>query len=169
MLWSACACKRVQAVRNRIKAFVFLSVLALTSSKGMCSEWNALPQNNNQIAASFKNDDGGLLVVACDTTTKTISIRLDEPRAHWRTGVPMSWITKADAGAAFVPSNGIVIAPTQIIVKDQSKLDIQTMGQARSFFMVDVGHYSRIFPATNFKNAISSVLNACGEHWLQGS
>jgi hypothetical protein len=119
------------------------------------------------VAADSKNDDGGTLIIACNITTKIISIRLEEPRAHWQAGAPMQWITKADSGTAFVVSKGIVTAPTRIIVRAQSKLDILTMGQAKSFFIIDVGNYSRIFPATNYKDAVSSVLHACGQHWLQ--
>jgi hypothetical protein len=159
--------KGTQAMRNKAKSFIFLLALTLASSRVICSEWKTLPRNDKSpmVAASSKNDDGGTLVVMCDTTTKIISIELDEPRAHWQTGAPISWITKADAGADFVPSTGIVIAPMRIIVKAQSTFDIRTMGQAKMFFIIDVGHYSRIFPAVNFKKAIDSVLHACGEHW----
>ena len=152
---------------GKTKLFIFVLALALTSSRAMCSEWKPLPRNDSSstVAAGSKNDDGGMLVVACDTTTKTISIELDEPRAHWQIGTPMPWITKADAATEFVPSKGIVIAPTRIIVKAQSAFDIRTMGRAKMFFIVDVGHYSRIFPMTNFKTTIDSVLHACGDHW----
>jgi len=159
--------KGIQAMRNKTKSFIFLLALTLASSKAMCSEWNTLPRDDKSplVAASYKNDDGGMLVVRCDTTSKIISIGLEEPRAHWQTGAPMPWITKADAGAEFVPSRGFVIAPTRIIVKAQSNLDIRTMGQAKNFFIVDVGDYSRIFPTVNFKKAIGQVLHACGDHW----
>lgn len=152
---------------HKIKALIFVLALALTSSKVICSEWKMLPQNDKSalVAASAKNDDGGMLVVSCNATTKIISIELDEPRAHWQTGTPMPWITKADAGADFVPSTGIVIAPTRIVVKAQSTFDIRIMGKAKTFFIVDVGYYSRIFPAANFKKEIGSVLHACGDHW----
>lgn len=168
MLALACPQKETEAVRKKIALFILSQALALTCSNAMCSEWDVLHQNDksHQVVASSKNDDGGMLVVACNITTKTISIALEEPRARWQTGVPMRWITKADAGTEFVPSNGIVVAPTRIIVKAQSKLDIQTMGKARSFFMVDVGHFSRIFSAVNFKNAVDSVLHACGDQEL---
>lgn len=151
---------------GKTKSLIFVLALALISSKVMCSEWKTLPRNdrNSTVAASSKNDDGGMLVVACNTNTKIISVELHEPRAHWQTGTPMSWITKADAGTDFVPSKGVVIAPTRIIVKAQSTFDIRAMERAKMFFIVDVGHYSRIFPMANFKKTIDSVLHACGDH-----
>ena len=152
---------------GKTRLFISALALALISSKAMCGEWKTLPRNDSgsTVAVSSENDDGGMLVVACDTNTKMISVELDEPRAHWQTGTPLSWITKADVGTEFVPSKGIVIAPTRIIVKAQSTFDIRAMGRAKMFFIVDVGHYSRIFPMTNFKTTIDSVLHACGDHW----
>jgi hypothetical protein len=159
--------KGTQAMGKKTKAIIFVLALAFTCSKVICNEWRTLPTNGKGqiVAASSENDDGGMLIVTCNTATKSISIELDEPRAHWQAGTSMAWITKADAGANFVPSTGIVIAPTRIVVNAQSKFDIRIMGQAKTFFIIDVGYYSRIFPAANFRKAIDSVLHACGDHW----
>lgn len=153
-------------MRYRAKLLAFVFVCAFTSVKAMGTGWKAVPPDNKsqQIAVSAKNDDGGKLVVLCDTATKTISIRLEEPRADWRIGAHMRWITKADAGAEFVPSAGIVTAPTRIIVTGESRRDIATMKQAKTFFIVDVGDFSRIFTADNFKKAVDLVLHACSDH-----
>lgn len=153
-------------MRRKTKIFVLMVVLTSSAARAMGGEWSALPWRHDSsiVSASVKNDDGGMLVVTCDTTSKVMSLRLDEPRARWQVGTPLSLITKADAGAAFVPSKGVVTAPTQIVVKAQSNRAIQTMGKAKVFFIVDVGDYSRIFSTSNFKTAIGSILHACGDH-----
>jgi hypothetical protein len=159
--------KGAQALGNKTKALIFVLALALNSSNAVCSEWRSFPQNDKSalVTVGTKADDGGMLVVSCNTTTKAISIELIEPRAHWQAGTPVSWTVKADAGADFVPSTGIAIGPTQIIVKAPSMLDIRVMGAAKTFFIVNVGYYSRIFTVANFKKEIDSVLRACGDHW----
>ena len=152
---------------NKAKALLFGSALALSSSNVICREWKLLTQKDESglIAAETESVDGGQLIVSCNTATKIISIELVEPRAHWQAGAPVSWTTKADARPDFVPSTGIAIGPTRIIVKEQSLVDIRVMGTAKAFFILNVGYYSRIFPVTNFKKEIDSVLRACGDHW----
>jgi hypothetical protein len=141
--------------------------LAFTIPRAFCGEWKMLPRINDNplVAANFKHDDGGTLVVMCDTNTKIVSIGLDEPRAHWQTGASMQLTTKADEGSELTPSTGLVIGPTRIVVKYQATFDLWTMSQAKNDFVVSVGDYARIFPAANFKTVVDPVLRACGDHF----
>jgi len=117
------------------------------------------------VAAGFKHDDGGALIVMCDTKAKLMSLGIEEPRASWTAGTPMEVTTKADIGKTNGPSHGVVIAPTRVIVKDDSTWDLSTMGDAQAFFAIGVGGYARIYPTENFRKAVDPVLAACGDHF----
>lgn len=153
-------------MRNKAQLLLCILVFVLSTSRAMCAEWKAVAQDgkSREVAVVAKNDDGGEIVVACNQATRMVSIRLDEPRAHWRAGTHMKWITKADEGTKFVPSAGIVTAPTHIVVQSDSILDISTMEKAKTFFIIDVGDYSRIFTAVRLKKSVDPVLRACGDH-----
>jgi hypothetical protein len=67
-----------------------------------------------------------------------------------------------DSGQQPSPSHGVITAPTQVILKHDVSFDVWTMEQAKGSFKMSVGDYARVFPATNFTNAVQPVLKACG-------
>ena len=117
------------------------------------------------VVAGFKHDDGGKLLVICDTGTRLISIGVEEPRAHWQPGTPMDVTTKADTGASNGPSHAVVIDPTRLIIKEHSTEDLRTMGQAKASFVMDAGGYARSYPMENFRTVVAPVLAACDGHF----
>jgi TPR repeat protein len=139
----------------------------LAASEAVPGEWGPWPSPKDSplVSAGFRHDDGGALVVMCDTSKRLISIGLEEPRAQWRTGEPMSVTTRADDGTQMQPSTGVVIGPTRLVVGEESTWDLHVMGQAKSFFAIGVGGYARIFPTVNFRKVTETVLRACGDHW----
>jgi len=144
-----------------VLAFVFFA------SEAIGAEWEPWPspQGSPLVAAGFNHDDGGTLLVICDTKQRLMSIMFNEPRATWKEGDRIEVTTRADDGSQMKPSAGIVIAPTRIVVKDESTWDLYTMGKARSFFATGVGGYARVWPLANFKKTTGPVLQACGDHW----
>jgi hypothetical protein len=127
--------------------------------------WGPWPSDLTAVAAGFKHDDGGALIIQCDKTKRFMSYVLEEPRAHWQKGAPISVTTKADDGATTGPSAGVVIGPTRLVVGEQSTWDIVTMGNAKTFFAIGDGVHARVFPTANFRTALDPVLRACGDHW----
>jgi adenosyl cobinamide kinase/adenosyl cobinamide phosphate guanylyltransferase len=89
----------------------------------------------------MKTLDGGFLTVVCDTTTHLIAIVIKEPRANWKVGEQINVITKDDTGVSNGTSHGVVRTPTFVVVKNESTLDLVTMGHAKKFFPVSAGDY----------------------------
>lgn len=142
--------------------------LALAGSGAMMAgEWGPWPTStdNPLVAAGFKHDDGGALIVMCDPKIKIVSIGIEEPRASWQPGATMNVITKSDDGAALPPSNGVVIAPTRLVIKYQATFDLWTMSNAKNIFAVSVGDYVRTYPTAKFREAVDPILRACGDHF----
>jgi len=127
--------------------------------------WGPWPSDLTAVAAGFKQDDGGTLIIQCDKSKRFMSYVLEEPRAHWQKGAPVSVTVRADDGSQTGPSTGVVIGQTRLIVGEQSIWDIVTMSTAKSFFAIGDGAYARIFPTANFRDALDPVLQACGAHW----
>jgi hypothetical protein len=152
------------ALRFVIGAALMTSLTTANAATGEWGPWPS-PKDSSFVVAGFKHDDGGALMVMCDPKTKLMSLGIEEPRANWAAGTPMEVITKADTGQSNGPSHGVAIAPTRIIVKDDSTWDLSTMGNAKASFATGVGGYARIYPTTNFKKAIDPVLTACGDHF----
>lgn len=130
-------------------------------------EWGPWPSAPDSpfVAAGFRHDDGGALVIMCNTKEKIMSLGIEEPRASWTPKTPMEVTTKADTGQTNGPSYGLAIAPTRVVVKDDSTWDLSTMGNARVFFAIGVGGYARIYPIANFRKFVDPVLAACGDHF----
>jgi hypothetical protein len=150
-----------------MKNYWCLIVFGLFASDAAGAEWAAWPrqQGSPMVAAGFKHDDGGTLLIVCDTQKRLMSILLSEPRATWKEGDTIKVTTRADDGSQMAPSTGIVIGPTSIVVKDESTWDLYTMGKANGFFATGVGGYARVWPTTNFKKMTGPVLKACGDNW----
>jgi hypothetical protein len=150
-----------------MKAVVAALPIVSAASGAFCGDqqWGPSSLPSGYVGADFTHDDGGALVILCDTSKKLISYILIDPRAHWEKGTPVSLTTKADDGSQSGPTAAIVIAPTKLAVAQQSTWDISTMGKAKIFFAMGDGVYARVFPTTNFREATAPVLQACGDHW----
>ncbi len=146
---------------------VVVGLLGFTSSVAMGAEWGPwpAPKDGSFAAAGFKHDDGGALVIVCNTRARLISILIEEPRARWNKGATMSVTVRSDNGTELKPSTGVVTGPTQLIVQEQATWDLWIMGKANKFFATGVGGYARIFPTANFKPITAPVLAACGDRW----
>ncbi len=129
-------------------------------------EWRtqAIPAAND-IVASFKHSDGAELSIICNTGNERLTIAFQEPRAKWTAGQGIDVFTLPDSGQQPSPSGGFVIAPTEVVLKHDPTFDLWTMAQANGSFKLSVGDFARVFPATNFRNAVEPVLKACGDHW----
>jgi hypothetical protein len=101
----------------------------------------------------------------CDTNDKLMYARLEEPRARWQAGTKIYLITKADEGTDSGPTVGAVVRPSVVMMTKDSTVAIYTMGKAKIFFVIGIGDYSRIFPASNFRKAVDPVLRTFGDHW----
>jgi hypothetical protein len=134
------------------------------AGQGAWGPWSN-PNMPSAVADAFVQDDGGALIIACNTTNKLISYILKEPRANWREGSNIKITTRADDGSE-TTSTGYVINPAALAVTGQWTFDnISTMGKATTFFALGDGVYARIFPAVNFRKSMEPVLQACGDHW----
>jgi hypothetical protein len=141
--------------------------IALTATGAYCGDqaWGPSSVPAGYVGADYTHDDGGALIILCDTGKKLISYMLVDPRAHWDKSTPVTLTTKADDGSQSGPSAATVIGPTKLMVGEQSTWDIGTMGKATAFFAMGDGQYARIFPTVNFREATAPVLQACGDHW----
>jgi len=127
--------------------------------------WGPSRLPSGYVGADYIHDDGGALVIMCDTSKKLISYFLVDPRAHWEKGKSVSLTTKADDGSTSGPTAAVALDPTKLMAAEQSTWDIITMGKAQAFFALGDGVYARIFPTANFREATTPVLQACGDHW----
>jgi hypothetical protein len=153
-----------------LKALVAALPIMLVATDGFCGDQMWGPTSPSRlpggfVGADYTHDDGGALVVLCDTSKKLIAYMLIDPRAHWDKSAPVSLTTKADDGSQSGPTTAFVLGPTKLIVGEQSTWDISTMGNATAFFAMGDGVYARIFPVANFRQATTPVLQACGDHW----
>jgi len=155
--------------QKAMAAVIAALLIAFATSEARCGnqKWGptSFAPDSGYVGADYTHDDGGALIILCDTNKKLMSYGLIEPRAHWQTGVPVSLTTKADDGSTTGPSAAVVIGPTRVVVGEQSTWDISTMGRAKAFFAIGDGVNARIFPAANFRETVGSVLQACGDHW----
>jgi|ERR1700722_680924 len=143
------------------------ALLVGLSASAAVAEWKSWPisADNPLVAAGFKHDDGGTLLVICNRKTKLMSIAVEEPRAHWEPKTPIEVTTRADTGESNGPSHGFVIAPTRLVVEEQSTWDINTMSHAKAFFAMGAGGYARIYPVEGFREMVEPILMACGDHF----
>jgi hypothetical protein len=135
----------------------------IVSAGARAEEWQSgSAPGQTDVVASFKHADGAALFVICDTDKKHLSIAFREPRAKWSTGGGIDVMMLPDSGQQPSPSHGVITAPTQVVLKHDVSFDVWTMEQAKGSFKMSVGDYARVFPATNFTNAVQPVLKACG-------
>lgn len=155
--------------QKAMKTLVAALPIVFAASGAICGNqvWgpSQFPQDSSNVGADYTHDDGGALIVACNTKSKLMSYFLVEPRANWKQGDKVSLTTKADDGSQSGPTTAIVISPHMIAVADQPAWDIATMGKATTFFAMGDGVHARIFPIVNFREATTPVLQACGDHW----
>jgi len=141
--------------------------LACGWSAARATDWGPWPLNpqSHFVAAGYKHDDGGALIVMCDTDRKLISLALEEPRANWTQGTAIKFMTRTDDGAQLNDDVGLAVDKTHVVLTEPSTWHLNAMGKAHGTFAVGTGEYARIFPAPNFRNAVEPVLKACGDHW----
>src|SRR5262249_567282 len=99
--------------------------ILFAASGAICGDqvwWPSSPSSlpSGFVGADYTHDDGGALVIFCDTSKKLISYLLIDPRAHWQKGTPVSLTIRADDGSASGPTAAVVIAPTKLVVGEQS-------------------------------------------------
>lgn len=150
-----------------IKALFVALPIVFAASAAICGNqaWGPSSLPSGFVGADYTHDDGGALVILCDTSKKLISYLLVDPRAHWEKGTAVTLTIKADDGSQSGPTAAVVIGPTKLMVGEQSTWDISTMGKAQAFFAMGDGVYARVFPTANFREATAPVLQACGDHW----
>jgi hypothetical protein len=127
--------------------------------------WVRWPTDRTAVAGGFKDDDGGSLVIACETNSKLLLLTLVEPRASWQGATPMRFMTKIDDGTQLNETMGSVTSPMQLVVRTDVASHVAAMGRAAVSFTVGTSDYARSFPAANFRRSIEPVLAACGGHW----
>ncbi len=140
-------------------------VLGFPASNAFATDWAPFPDLKPLVGVGYTHDDGGALIVVCNPTQKLMSYVLREPRANWHTGDTMKVQTRADDGSQMQPSTGQVIGPQEIVVGEESTWDLSIMGKGAKFFFTGVGGYARVWPVSNFKEATTLALQACGDHW----
>ena len=155
------------AVHRYVVAALAVGALALTTSLGMSAEWARWSTSDASalVAAGFKQDDGGSLMVMCSPKTNLVSIGLEEPRAHWETGASINVIVKPDEGTTLKPSTALVVDPTRLIIKNEATVDLFKMQHSKYFFSTTVGDFVRVFPTANFITVVDPILRACGNHF----
>lgn len=147
---------------------VITSVLVLmlgSASNAFAAEWVRFADSEPFVGVGYTHDDGGTLLVSCNKSKKLMAYMLKEPRANWTKGETMKVQIRADDGTQMQASDGQVIAPQEIVVGEESTWDMFVMGKAAVFFASGVGGYARVWPVSNFKQATTPILQACGDHW----
>ena len=157
------ACLSIQCLKRAIVSLA----LCLSAPQALASDWGPWPMAKGSafVAAGYEHDDGGALIVMCDTTTKLVSLALRETRADWVPGSAIKFMTRADDGSQLNDDLGRVLDPTHLILREQATWHLHAMGKAIATFAVGTGEYGRIFPALNFRKAVAPVLAACGDSW----
>jgi hypothetical protein len=74
---------------SRAVLFACAFVLAVASSRAFAADWGPWPSPKDSpfVSAGFAHDDGGALVVMCDTKKRLIAIWIMEPRASWQKAI----------------------------------------------------------------------------------
>jgi hypothetical protein len=152
-------------LKTAVKTLVLALPIVFAGSRAICGDqvWGPSSLQSGFVGADYTHDDGGALVILCDTSKKLIAYILVDPRAHWEKGASVSLTTRADNGSQSGPSTAVVIGPTKLIVGEQSTWDINIMAKANATFAMGDGVYARIFPTANFRKAVGPVLSACGD------
>lgn len=127
-----------------LKSFISVLLAAAAASRvvaGDLGHWGPwpTPKDSPFVGVGFKHDDGGALIVLCDTKTKLISLLVEEPRASWQPGTQLSFMTRVDIGSDPGASKAIVIGPTRYVVKEEATFHLFAMGQATSYFAIGTG------------------------------
>ncbi len=151
---------------HRLKRQLIVAI-CLSAGPAVAADWGPWPLQSGSpfVAAGYKHDDGGALIVMCDKKEKVISLALQETRADWTPGTTMKFMTRTDDGTQLNDDVGFVIDKTHLVLKEPSTWHLYAMGKATATFAVGTGTYARVFPVANLKRATEPVLAACGDHW----
>jgi hypothetical protein len=147
-----------------MRIFIALPIV-FAGSRAICGDqvWGASSLPSGFVGGDYTHDDGGALVIFCDTSKKLVAYLYVDPRVHWQEGAAVSLMTRADNGSQSGPSKAVAVGPTKLIVGEQSTWDINVMAKASTNFAMGDGAYARIFPTANLKKAVEPVLRACGD------
>jgi hypothetical protein len=133
------------ATLQRLACFISFFFLPTAAFAAGWVPWSS-PDEPSVVGARFLHDDGGALLILCNTSKHLISYIINEPRAAWQEGSKIQVTTRADDGLETGPSTGHVVSPNALTVLEESTWDISTMGKATVFFAMGAGGYARIFP-----------------------
>ena len=102
--------------------YVIIVAICLSAHRAVAADWGAWPLSTGTpfVAAGYRHDDGGALVVMCDTKTKLMSLAFQEPRASWSQGSTMKFMTRSDDGTQLNDDVGLVLDKTHLILKEPS-------------------------------------------------
>jgi hypothetical protein len=150
--------------------FVAVISLALPTA-GSCRDWATAQDGSAAI-----EQDGARLNIICDTehghalhpdSLGKILIFLKEPRANWVKSEKVEVRTAPDGGSSLttVPSHGLALSPTSVVIENDATWDLSDMGNAKKTFTITAGAYSRTYSASNLKATVAPVLEKCGDHW----
>ena len=80
-----------------IKALFVALPIVFAASAAICGNqaWGPSSLPSGYVGADYTHDDGGALVILCDTSKKLISYLLVDPRAHWEKGTAVSFDDKS--------------------------------------------------------------------------
>ena len=116
-----------------IAACILAVTLGLPASNALPVDWVPSPGPSPLVGVGYTHDDGGALIVICDTSKKLMSFALKEPRASWHKGDTMKVQTRADDGTQMQPSTGQVIGPQEIVVGEEFNVGPFRHGQGHDF------------------------------------
>lgn len=156
-------------ISREMKRFIFALPFVLVASAAVGAEWTTwvVPDSIDAGAGITMQDDGSLFVLCKDH--KYLGIAFHEPRALWQKGQSADVVLGLDDGPNLSPWRATATAPATLLIFDAAIQNIRIMGQAKTSFKVTAGGYTRVFPATNFHEAVQPVLQACGESWDHSS
>ena len=149
-----------------MRRLAFAWPLVLVASAAAGAEWAAwVVPNSTDAAAGIIMQDDGSLAVLCGEDHKYLGVLFHEPRALWQKGQSADVVLALDDGPNLPPWRATATGPATLLVVFDATQNIRMMGQAKTFFKVTAGGYTRTIPATNFHEAVQPVLQACGESW----
>lgn len=97
--------------------FALIYCGAAHAGEGVWGPWSS-PSAPSAVGAGFLHDDGGALIILCDTPSKIISYILKEPRAHWQEGAQIKMTTRADNGAETTSTAHVLNSTSLTVIKD---------------------------------------------------
>jgi hypothetical protein len=134
--------------------------LGLPATAALCADWTPV-QRPNLTGVQYVHDDGGALIIVCDSRGKLIRIMHVEPRASWTEGDTVNETTMDDDGISTTSKYGKAISPNAMIVENESTFDLFRMGQASaSSLSPSVTTRASIRPRTSSERASRCCVRA---------